>query len=239
MLKYGLPIALIVSTLGASFFLLPSLDECCEYLGLLSPEGVSEVPGVEHADIEEAEADGSIPSSVPGLKLHDHAGEIELPDIHGESRRIDFGAAGATVFVFVSSFCPTSKIYEERLNRLAADFRDVAFWAISSSAQEDLDRLRAHFDDGAPNRLKMTVLRDEDHLVADRWGGRVATDVFVFDPEGRLVYRGGIDDSRKPQEVETEYLRLALQDLTAGEEPRWRYQPSTGCCPIARNSEED
>lgn len=214
---------------GAYLFAPKEFEECCEYLGLLAPEGVSEVPGVEHAQIEAAEKDGSLPVAVPGLRIGDKPEAITLPDIHGQPVTIDF--AMPTVVVWVSSYCPTSKIYEERLNKLAADFPGVQWYAINSSAMEGLPELIQHYEDGDANRLRLRVLKDEGNVVADQFGARVTTESYVF-TGGALQYRGAIDDARNPQSVEIEYLRGALNRVLAGEAPPWRYQPPKGCCPI-------
>jgi hypothetical protein len=236
-MKYFVPLIVIgvVALTGfATYLIAPQqVEECCEYIGLLAPEGVSETPGVEHVDFAEAEADGNIPAEVPGLKLNDTPATVTLPDLDGKQRTIDF-AGEVTVVVWVSSFCPTSKIYEERLNALAEDFSDVRFWAINSSAMESLIELKAHFGDGDENRLRWTVLKDDDNVVADKFGARVSTEVFVFDTQGRLQYRGGIDDARQPDMVAVQYLRTVLKQITSGEAPEWHYQPSKGCCPIDR-----
>ncbi|MBZ0136408.1 MAG: redoxin domain-containing protein [Planctomycetes bacterium] len=236
-MKYLTPlivIALVGFTGYATYLFLPDkvVDECCEYLGLLAPEGVSETPGVEHVQFEGPTADGSIPDALPGLKLHDSVEPFSLPDIDGEQHEVDLSGGKLTAVVWVSSFCPTSKIYETRLNELAADFADVRFWAINSSAMESVDELKAHFHDGHPERLRLTVLKDDGNVIADRFGARVSAEVFVFDRTGRLQYRGGIDDARNMDMVAVKYLRTVLGQLLRGEEPEWRYQPAKGCCPI-------
>jgi hypothetical protein len=226
-------IALVGFTGYATWAFFPdAVEDCCEYLGLLAPEGVSETPGVEHVNFEGPSADGGIPDSLPGLKLHEQPGAIALPDLEGNTHEIDFGAAKLTVVVWVSSFCPTSKIYETRLNELSREFPSVQFWGINSSAMESVTELRAHFRDGDPNRLRWTVLKDEGNKVADRFGARVSAEAFVFDAQGRLQYRGGIDDARNLDRVSVRYLRIVLRQLLAGDEPEWRYQPAKGCCPI-------
>jgi hypothetical protein len=244
-MKYLTPlivIALVALASYMTYLVIPEpVEECCEYAGLLAPEGVSETPGVEHVEFEGASADGSIPEKVPGLKLHDQPGEISLPDINGERHTIDFAEKKFTAIVWVSSFCPTSKIYETRLNALAGDFADdVQWYGINSSAMEGLDELRAHYNDGNPERLRITVLKDDGNVIADRFGARVSAEVFVFDRQGRLQYRGGIDDARNQNRVEVKYLRTVLEQLVNGDEPRWRYQPPKGCCPIDRlGADED
>lgn len=235
-MKYLTPlivIVLVAFTGYATYLFAPeAVEDCCEYLGLLAPEGVSETPGVEHVNFEAPAADGGIPETLPGLKLNDTIGEFTLPDIEGAAHAVNVSQGRLTVVVWVSSFCPTSKIYEARLNALASDFPDVRFWAINSSAMESVEELRAHFHDGDRDRLKWIVLKDDGNVIADRFGARVSAEAFVFDGEGRLKYRGGIDDARNMDKVEVQYLRVVLKQLQEGKTPEWHYQPAKGCCPI-------
>lgn len=237
-LRYLTPLivtALVAGTIYATYLFAPKeFVECCEYVGLLAPEGVSEVPGVEHADLERAADDGSLPATVPGLRIGDGPGEISLPALAGGSVTVDCSKADYTMIVWVSCYCPTSKIYEERLNKLASDFSNLQWYAINSSAMESVSELHDHFGDGDPNRLRIPVLKDDRNVIADRFGARVTTETYIFDRQGKLQYRGAIDDARNPQSVEIEYVRTVLTELKSSRPRSWRYQPPKGCCPIDR-----
>ncbi len=239
-MKYAIGAFLVLGTLVVTYLAMPKavVDECCQYIGLLGPEDVSEVPGVEHATLEEARADGAIPSTVPGLKLHDKLEPFTLPDLHGKPVQV---AAGAefTVVTWVSSLCPTSKVYEVRLNELAHDFPNVRWVAINSAAMESVPELLEHFERTDPERLNWAVLKDDRNVIADRFGARVSTESYIFDRQGKLQYRGAIDDARNPLRVTTSFVRQVLLDLAAGKTPQWRYQPPKGCCPIDRVKKED
>ncbi|MBX3474459.1 MAG: redoxin domain-containing protein [Planctomycetes bacterium] len=234
-MKYAIGAFLVIGTLVVTYLAMPKqvIDECCEYIGLLGPEDVSEVPGVDHAVIEEARPDGQIPDTVPGLKLHDAMPAFTLPDLHGKPVEVKAGAE-FTVVTWVSSLCPTSKVYEVRLNELARDFPNVRWVMINSAAMESLPELKEHFERNDPDRLKLPVLKDDGNVIADLFGVRVTTEIFLFDSAGRLQYRGAIDDARNPTRVTTSYLREVLKDLAAGKTPRWRYTAPKGCCPIDR-----
>lgn len=233
-MKYLLIALISLSIAGSALFYSIFPEECCEYIGLMAPEGVSEVPGVPHAKPEPASEDGKIPEKVRGLKLHDAAGEVSLPDLNSKVRRIDLSAHKFTVFVWVSSVCPTSKSYIIRLNELQAEFgQEVAFWAVNSSAMETSAEIAAVYETGKWP-LNFTVLKDDQNLLADRFGAKVCPDVFVFNREGKLEYRGGVDDSRDPAKVSRRYLHEVLRSLLNGSRPQWRYQPPNGCCPIDR-----
>jgi thiol-disulfide isomerase/thioredoxin len=233
-MKYLL-IALCSLTVAASALLFSlNKEACCEWLGLMAPEGVSEVPGVQHAKVDPARDDGAIPASVRGLKLYDAAGEVSLPDLHNRVHVVDFKSRKFTVFVWVSCVCPTSKAYILRLNELQNEFgKEVVFWAVNSSAMEGASEIAADYE-SSKEPLNFTVLKDDKNLLADRFGAKVCPDIFVFNREGKLEYRGGVDDSRDPRNVQRRYLHDVLAALLNASAPPWRYQPPNGCCPIDR-----
>lgn len=232
-MKYFAGALLVVGAVAMAWLALPQsiIDECCEYIGLVAPEGVSEVPGVDHAQIEEARVDGALPDSIPGMKIGDVPEPFTLLDLDGNEVRVDAGS-GRTVVVWVSSLCPTSKVYEVRLNELARDYPDVRWVMINSAAMESVSELRDHFLRADENRLKLPVLKDDLNVIADRFGARVSTETFVFD--NGLRYRGAIDDARNPTRVGVSYLRQVLDALEAGKGPPYQWQPPKGCCPIDR-----
>lgn len=235
-MKYLAPlivIALIGGSALAAWKIFPEqFDECCEYIGLIAPDGVSEVPGVAHVNFQAAN-DGKLPADTPGLRIGAEPGETTLIDLQGNQAALTFGGK-VTAVVWVSSYCPTSLIYEERLNELYAAFPDVRWYAINSSANEGMEELREHYEGEDPKRLRIPVLKDERNLLADQFGVRVTTETFIFDAQGKLRYRGAIDDARNPTRVEQQFVRDALRQVKAGKAPQWEFQPPNGCCPIDR-----
>ena len=74
-------------------------------------------------------------------------------------------------------------------------------------------------------------LYDESQDVASAYEAACTPDIFVFDADLRLVYRGQLDDSRPGNGIETtgKYLRQALDDLLNGKEISVAQKPSIGC----------
>jgi len=66
--------------------------------------------------------------------------------------------------------------------------------------------------------------------VARAFGAVCTPDIFVFDGERRLAYRGRIDDSWKdPALVSRRDLAAALDALVEGRAPDAKQTPSLGC----------
>ena len=122
------------------------------------------------------------------------AGQLRLPDLSG--RLVDpfaVESSRATVFLFLSTECPISSRYAPELRRLHDRFasRGVAFWMVYPNAAESAADIEDHMNAFAyPGR----ALRDPRHEAVRLTKAAVTPEAAVFDGEGRLVYRGRIDD---------------------------------------------
>ena len=66
--------------------------------------------------------------------------------------------------------------------------------------------------------------------VARAFGAVCTPDIFVFDRDRRLAYRGRIDDSWKDESrVTRRELADAIEALLAGRQPSREQRPSMGC----------
>ncbi|HXI60789.1 MAG TPA: redoxin domain-containing protein, partial [Polyangia bacterium] len=73
-------------------------------------------------------------------------------------------------------------------------------------------------------------LHDESQDVARAFGAVCTPDIFVYDRDRRLAYRGRIDDSWKDEaKVTHRELAAALDALLAGARPSPQQRPSMGC----------
>jgi peroxiredoxin len=73
-------------------------------------------------------------------------------------------------------------------------------------------------------------LRDEDQTAAKAFGASHTPEIFLFDSERKLVYKGKIDDNWKNEhQIKNKYLREALDELLAGKEISIPETFSIGC----------
>lgn len=90
--------------------------------------------------------------------------------------------------------------------------------------------------------MKNPVLLDEEGKVGRAYGAAKTPHLFVIDPKGVLVYRGGVDNAPMgevdparprpqgvPQGERVDYLQNALEDLRAGRPLRLTDTPPYGC----------
>jgi peroxiredoxin len=161
------------------------------------------------------------------LKLGDPVPEFSLPDTSGEQH----GPDGVTVVVFTCNHCPYALAWHDRITRAARDYPDVRFLAVNPNDAERYpgDSYEAMKQRVAGEDWPMPYLRDESQDVARAFGARTTPDVFVFDSEGRLRYRGAPDADHRRERENAAWLREALDAVLAGEEPARPETQPVGC----------
>lgn len=136
------------------------------------------------------------------------------------------------VVMFVSTQCPVSNEYNERILALHSDYKDqgVQFIGINSNRNESVEEIAEH---NKANKFDFVVLKDLKNKIADKFGSRRTPEVYLLDEEQILRYRGAIDNNQK--DPETHYLREALDLVLAEKEiPEDRKRTKAFGCTIKR-----
>ena len=153
-----------------------------------------------------------------GVRVGETIDDFKLPDTSGQMSSLSAlkGAKG-TVLIFISVQCPVSNGYNERMEKLARDYkaRGINVVGINSNATESADEVRQH---AAEKGFTFTILKDAGNKIADRLGARVTPEAYFLDASNRLVYRGRIDnaDPRRGTAVTSDDLRDAIEATLAG-----------------------
>jgi hypothetical protein len=96
------------------------------------------------------------------------------------------------VLIFVRTDCPIANRYAPEIQRLRdAHVADAAFWMVYPDKKETSEVIREHQREF---RLTLPVLRDADRRLRKRAEVSITPEAAVFDPQGRLVYHGRIDN---------------------------------------------
>ena len=166
------------------------------------------------------------------LAIGAKAPDFALPGVDGKVHRLsDYAGAKILVIVFTTNHCPTAQAYEDRLIKLADDYKDkgVALVAISPNDPKAvrLDELGYSDLNDSFEEMKIRAkhkgfnfpyLYDGETQKVSKAYGPVATPhVFVFDGDRRLRYAGRIDENeRNPKEAKSHDTRNAIDALLAG-----------------------
>lgn len=180
----------------------------------------------------------------PILPIGSPAPDFALPGTDGAIHRLsDYASSPVLVVVFTCNHCPIAQMYEQRIERLAADYKDrgVAVVAIQpndpkalrideldcSDISDSLEemKIRVHY-----KHLTYPYLYDGDtQQVARAYGPQATPHVFVFDETRHLRYEGRIDDSYRTELVKTHDARNAIDALLAHKEVLVKHTGVMGC----------
>jgi len=163
-----------------------------------------------------------------------HIGELmpgfRLPQLHGsEEKSLDYllqGRKGALVVLW-SGACAHCVRYDGYLNGFAERHPALGFAAIASRINETREQMTAAVRDRG---LSFPILRDEGARVARLWFSQQTPRCYLLDQEGRLLYRGAIDNFKLPTDPGyIEYLEPAVGQFLSGEPIARADTPSFGC----------
>jgi peroxiredoxin len=142
--------------------------------------------------------------------------DFKLPDADGAEHSLKSltGKNGA-VIIFVATKCPVSNGYNDRMEKLAQDYKakGVNVIGINSNNTEPAAEVKSH---AAEKHLTFTILKDDGNKIADRLGATKTPEVYVLDANSKLVYHGRIDNSQKIEGITSNDLREALEEMLAG-----------------------
>lgn len=171
------------------------------------------------------------------LELGTRAPDFKLPEVRSD-RLVgldDFSDKPVLLVVFMCAHCPYVKLVEEELAAIGRDFqeRGVGIAAISANDAEN-------YPDDKPAKLReqaerlnfvFPYLYDETQAVAKAYGAACTPDLFVFNADRELVYRGQLDEARpgNDKQVTGKNLRTALECLLEGKPVPELQIPATGC----------
>jgi peroxiredoxin len=179
----------------------------------------------------------ALTESTMELELGAEAPDFALTDVvAGKTvRRDDFKGNKGLLVMFICTHCPYVKHVEKGLAALGMDYdgEPVSIVAIGSNDAES-------YPDDAPAGLKQQAetmgfrfpyLYDETQEVARAYRAACTPDLFLFDGDLKLVYRGQFDGSRPGSGVPVtgEDLRAAMDALIEGKPVAVEQKPSIGC----------
>lgn len=177
----------------------------------------------------------AVPSTM--LALGTEAPDFELPDVvTGRTVSIrDFDAKRALLVMFICRHCPYVKHVRTELARLGRDFAEseLAIVAISANDPDEYpeDAPEGLAEDAREAGYAFPYLFDETQEVAKAYTAACTPDLFLFDADRALVYRGQLDDSRPSNglPVTGADLRAAIDAVLSGGPVSQDQRASIGC----------
>ena len=170
-------------------------------------------------------------------ELGSKAPDFSLPEVRsGKTVSLnDFADKEVLLVVFMCAHCPYVKLVESELAAIGNDYYNRSFGMVGISAN-DADA----YPDDAPPKLKeqaerlgfvFPYLYDRTQETAKAYTAACTPDIFLYNAQRELVYRGQLDNARpgngKP--VTGQDLRVAIECLYEGKPIPQQQIPSAGC----------
>ena len=153
---------------------------------------------------------------------------FKLTDINGKEHSLDsLKGKNGTLLIWLSAQCPVVKMYDGRINEIAAEYgaKGVSFIGINSNVTEGLDWVKSH----AEANYKFPMLIDKDNKLADKLGASVTPEVYFLDTANKLLYHGAIDNDRSGRNIQEKYLRNAFEATLGGKSIERTKANAFGC----------
>lgn len=167
----------------------------------------------------------------PVLPIGSPLPEFTLPGVDGKTHKSsEFMKSKILAVVFESNHCPVSQLYEGRIEKLYADYRNkgVTLVAINPNNAKAvrLDELGyTDVTDSLPEMKIRAAFRGidwpylydgETQALSMKFGAVATPHIFLFDQERKLRYQGRIDDNQREDLVKTQDARNAIDAMLAG-----------------------
>jgi peroxiredoxin len=171
-------------------------------------------------------AEGEVPQPPAiGATIED----FTLPDVDNKEQSLkSLAGKNGTVLLFIAVQCPVSNAYNERMAKLAEDYKakGIAVIGINSNVAEDAASVKAH---ATEHKLSFPILKDPGNKIADKLGASVTPEAYFLDANNKLLYHGRIDNARNAAQIETSDLRNALDAALAGKAIEKTEAKAFGC----------
>ncbi len=169
------------------------------------------------------------------LELGTKLPPFSLPDTDGKIVTNKDFAGKPILVMFICNHCPFVIHVRDQLASIGRDYPEKGLAIVAINSND----VKTHPDD-SPEKMRVErqsagyafpYLFDETQEVAKAFKAACTPDLFLFDREHRLAYRGQLDDSRPSNNIPVtgRDLRAALDCVLSGARIPSEQKPSLGC----------
>lgn len=170
-----------------------------------------------------------------GLHIGDTAPDFKLKNVKGEMVSLsNFADAKGYIVTFTCNHCPYSVMYEDRLIALHTEMSAKGYPVIAINPNDPEVEPKDSFDNmvqrANEKAFNFEYLFDEGQKVYPKYGATKTPHVFLLDKDLKVKYIGAIDDSaRNASKVEQSYVKMAIEALENGKNPKPATTKAIGC----------
>ena len=162
--------------------------------------------------------------------------DTKMMDVSGKKYSLnDLKKENGLLVIFSCNTCPFVLGWEDtypELGKLTSK-NDIGMVLVNSNEakrdnEDSMEAMKEHFESAGYNT---PYVIDENHKLADAFGGKTTPHVYLFNEDMELVYRGAINDKyENPDKKATKYyLNNAIEQLANGEKIDTPVTTERGC----------
>jgi hypothetical protein len=157
--------------------------------------------------------------------------QYTLPDTAGND--VTF-PDGVSVVVFTCNHCPYALAWHDRLLAVASDYADRGVQTVLINPN-DAERYPRDSYEAMRDRVEREgpwpapYVHDASQEVARAYDAKTTPDVYVFDADGQLRYRGAPDTDHMDDSLNADWLRAALDAVLDGRDVTEPETTPVGC----------
>ncbi|MDC0449073.1 thioredoxin family protein [bacterium] len=166
------------------------------------------------------------------LPLGTKAPKFDLPTTTGENITLnDFQAKKALVVMFICNHCPYVIHIKNQLIKIGNDYQNKSVGIVAINSNDPDYDSSDSFENMKNEGYPFPYAFDKTQEVAKAYSAACTPDIYVFNQNRELVYRGQSDDSRPGNGLPTtgKDLRNAIDAVLNETEVDANQKPSTGC----------
>ena len=175
-------------------------------------------------------------STAPQTPLGRALPDATLTDPAGTATPVhELAGDGPVLVAFLANHCPYVQHIEARFGQVATELaaRGLTVIGVSSNdaASHPQDGFAGMEEQARRAGFTFAYLRDEDQSFARAVGAACTPDLFLFDRDHRLAYRGAFDAATPGNDVPVsgDELQAAADAVLAGEPAPAEQRPAMGC----------
>ncbi len=160
--------------------------------------------------------------------------DYKMKDISGkELSMADVKKDNGLLVMFSCNTCPYVIAWEDRYPKVAdyCEKNNIGLLVVNSNearrdGDDSMDEMKKHAEEAKYN---FPYVIDVNHQLADAIGAKKTPDLFLFDKEMKLAYKGAIDDSQDASGVENFFVKTAMENMATGKPIDPNTTKAVGC----------
>jgi peroxiredoxin len=169
------------------------------------------------------------------LKIGTKAHNFNLKGVDGKFYSLEsFKDKKVLCIIFMCNHCPYVVAVQQRINQIAKDYADKSFVLVGINSNDPENYPEDSFENMAVRSNEegyvFPYLFDKTQETARAYDAVCTPDIYLYNGNRTLKYRGRIDDNWKDETAVTrKELRMAIDKLLENKEIDFEMVPSMGC----------